>query len=118
MSAWLASLYAAGPGWGAWMWRICWQAALVIAIAWLLTLLLRQRSSRLRSWIWRLAYVKLLLLFVWTSPIRLPLLPAGQESGQGSIVESGQGSGVNGQQHQAATGGDLSSYKAATVGRA
>ncbi|HTQ40370.1 MAG TPA: M56 family metallopeptidase [Pirellulales bacterium] len=109
MNSWIESLNASAAAWAPWLWRICWQGALVIAVAWLITLLLRNRSARLRSWIWRLAYVKLLVLLVWTNPVNLPLLPA---------AGSGQGPVVSDQQHQVATDDDPSSHKAATDGRA
>jgi beta-lactamase regulating signal transducer with metallopeptidase domain len=72
-----------GP-WAAWIWRATWQAAIVVAVAWLLTVALARQSPRFRSWIWRLAYLKLLVLLVWTTPLRLAVLPAeagSQESG-------------------------------------
>src|SRR6478736_7348733 len=62
--------------WAAWIWRATWQAAIVIAVAWLLTVLLARQSPRFRSWIWRLAYIKLLVLLIWTTPLRLAVLPA------------------------------------------
>lgn len=100
MSGWIQSLNTHSADWAMWMWRICWQAAIVIAVAWLLTILLRSQSPRLRSWIWRLAYLKLLVLLVWTTPVQLPLLPA----------QEGSGFGVQ--------GSDIPDYKAATAGRA
>ena len=109
MNAALQSMNASAAPWAPWLWRVCWQGAIVIAVAWLLALLLRERSARLRSWIWRLAYVKLLLLLVWTTPINLPLLPATADSGQGSVVSD--------QQEKSSTV-LAAPYKAATVGRA
>src|SRR5688572_18682933 len=70
--------------WANRFWIATWQAVIVIAIAWLLTTLLHRLSPRVRSWIWRLAYVKILLSLFWTTPIKLALLPpaiAVQESG-------------------------------------
>jgi beta-lactamase regulating signal transducer with metallopeptidase domain len=103
MNRWMEFLNTTSAAWPAWLWRVCWQGALVIAVAWLITLLLRNKSSRLRSWIWRLTYVKLLLLCVWTTPINLPLLPAA-ESGHGSVARA-QGSGGRGQEESTTTVG-------------
>src|SRR5262245_18243658 len=64
-----------GP-WTEWIWRATWQVAIVIAVAWALTVVLARQSPRFRSWIWRLAYVKLLVLLMWTTPLRLAVLPA------------------------------------------
>jgi beta-lactamase regulating signal transducer with metallopeptidase domain len=79
MNPFVDSLNSFSADWSAWLWRACWQGAIVIAIAWLLSLALQRSSPWLRSWVWRLAYVKLLLLLVWTSPINVPLLPAPHE---------------------------------------
>jgi beta-lactamase regulating signal transducer with metallopeptidase domain len=64
-----------GP-WTGWVWRATWQSAIVVAVAWLLTVVLARQSPRFRSWIWRLAYVKLFVLLIWTTPLRLAVLPA------------------------------------------
>ena len=79
MNAWIESANALSAAWAPWLWRACWQGAIVIGVAWLITLAMQNGSPRLRSWIWRLAYLKLLLLLVWTTPIQLALLPAEQQ---------------------------------------
>jgi beta-lactamase regulating signal transducer with metallopeptidase domain len=48
---------------------------LAIASAWGVCRFLPRMSPTVRSWIWRLVYLKLILLLLWPSPIRLPLLP-------------------------------------------
>src|SRR5215831_12205573 len=75
MTAAIETLNHLSAAWAPWLWRVCWQAAIVIVVGWLLTQLLRRQSAWLRSWIWRLAYLKLLVLLVWASPVNLPLLP-------------------------------------------
>jgi beta-lactamase regulating signal transducer with metallopeptidase domain len=75
MSQWFDWINTASIGWANRFWMATWQAAIVIAIAWLLTTFLRRLSPRVRSWIWRLAYVKILLSLFWTTPIELALLP-------------------------------------------
>src|SRR5262249_1964360 len=81
MTAWIDPMTAIGAAWSAWLGRVCWQAAVVVAAAWVLALVCRNWSPRLRSWIWRLAYLKLLVLLVWTTPVKLSLLPAAEETG-------------------------------------
>jgi beta-lactamase regulating signal transducer with metallopeptidase domain len=88
MSAWIDSINDFSVGWAAWMWHATWQTAIVITAACLLTLALRRWSPQLRSWIWRLAYVKLLLLLVWTTPVTLAVLPPQSQQSQGSRVSS------------------------------
>ncbi len=101
MNPFISSLNAISADWAIWIWRITWQSAIVIAIAWLLTVLLRRTSPRLRSWIWRLAYLKLLVLMVWTTPVRLAVLPA---SAEGSVVR--------------VQGSDIRTHEAVSVDRA
>jgi len=98
----IESLNTFSGDWATWCWRVTWQAALVIAAAWLIALLLRRSSPRLRSWIWRLAYLKLLVLMVWTTPVRLAVLPAAEGSGFGIQVSrvGGQESGASGQESE------------------
>jgi beta-lactamase regulating signal transducer with metallopeptidase domain len=79
MNQFIDSLNSFAADWSTWLWRVCWQTAIVIAIAWVLCTLLSRSSPWLRSWIWRLAYVKILLVLVWTTPVNLPLLPPSEE---------------------------------------
>src|SRR5207248_1124602 len=46
-----------------------------LLFAFLLCRVLPRLSPGARCWIWRLAYVRVLLAAVWLSPISLPLLP-------------------------------------------
>src|SRR5215469_10903836 len=64
------------PIWAAAMWRAVWQGGLVIAIVWALCTALPRIPARVRCWLWRLAFAKLLICLVWGSPIKLALLPA------------------------------------------
>lgn len=75
MNGWIQWFNATSSTWADRFWMATWQAILVIAIAWLLTTLLYRLSPRVRSWIWRLAYVKIVLSLFWTTPIELALLP-------------------------------------------
>ena len=44
--------------------RACWQGGLAILVAWALTRAFPRLSTTLRCWLWRLAYLKLLLALV------------------------------------------------------
>jgi hypothetical protein len=48
---------------------------LAIASSWLICRSLPRMSPTVRSWIWRLVYLKLTLLMLWPIPIPMPLLP-------------------------------------------
>ena len=56
--------------------RATWQGGAAILIAWAITTTLPNLSPRARGWLWRLALLKLLVAFVWATPVDLPLLPA------------------------------------------
>ena len=75
MNSAIQSVNVFSADWAAWHWRVSWQSAIVIAIAWLIVLALRQTSPRVRSWVWRIAYLKILVLTVWTTPLRVAILP-------------------------------------------
>jgi len=61
--------------WAVAMGRACWQGGSALLLAWALCRLLRL-APQVQCWIWRLAYLKLLIAFCWSHPINLPLLPA------------------------------------------
>ena len=52
---------------------LCW--SVILPLAWLATVGIRKLSPPVRSWIWRLAYLKLLLVFVSPLALELPLRP-------------------------------------------
>ena len=66
-------------GWGASLWRATWQGSIAILIAYVLCRIFPRISPRLQSWIWRLAYLKLIVAFFWSAPLNLPLLPPAPE---------------------------------------
>lgn len=63
--------------WGEGLLRASWQGGLAIAAACALGSLFPRMPAAVRCWLWRLAYLKLLLAFLVPAPIYLPLLPAG-----------------------------------------
>jgi beta-lactamase regulating signal transducer with metallopeptidase domain len=102
MNGWIEWFNATSDVWFDRFWRATWQGAIVIVVAFVLTTLLYRLSPRVRSWIWRLAYVKLLLLLLWTTPIELALLPS---EGRGARDE-GREVGVAGVGNQKSGIGD------------
>src|SRR5258706_2915890 len=76
MNHWLAAVNDISGPWAAAMVRASWQGGLALALAWALCRLLRDMPARLGSWLWRLAYLKLLVALAWNMPIDLPVLRA------------------------------------------
>ncbi|HTE20757.1 MAG TPA: M56 family metallopeptidase, partial [Armatimonadota bacterium] len=76
MIAWPSTADALAQVWAASMWRASWQGAVALAAAWALCRLLPRMPAGVRPWVWRLAYLKLLLALCWATPVDLPLLPA------------------------------------------
>jgi beta-lactamase regulating signal transducer with metallopeptidase domain len=75
VSAWLDGANEAAAAWAAPLWRATWQGAVALGLVWLFCRVFRSLSSATRSWLWRLAYLKLLLSLFWSAPVIVPLLP-------------------------------------------
>ena len=56
--------------------RACWQGGLALGLVWVVCRLFPRISPRAKSWLWRLAYLKLLTAFLLPASIDVPLLPA------------------------------------------
>ncbi len=111
MSAWIESINDFSSAWATWMWRATWQATIVVSAAWLLCFILRRWSPQLRSWIWRLAYLKLLLLLVWTTPVTLAVLPAASQQSGVSSQESAHSPSVAVGRHASEVGHQVSAVR-------
>ncbi len=66
-----------GAAWAPALWRAAWQGGIALGLAWGLCRLLPRLSPRVRCWLWRLAYLKLLVALAWSTPVPLPLLSPG-----------------------------------------
>src|SRR2546426_12374848 len=77
MSDTIARLNLFAAGWAGAIGRACWQGGVAIAIVWALCRLFPRLSGRIQCWLWRLAYLKLLVALLWALPLPLPLLPPG-----------------------------------------
>jgi hypothetical protein len=71
-----ASLNHGAALWASAMARACWQGGIALALAWAVCRAWPVLPPRARCWLWRLAYLKLLVALLWATPVDLPLLPA------------------------------------------
>ena len=74
--AWLAGWDRASVAWAGSLGRACWQGGLALLFAWLLCRGFFTMFPTLRAWLWRLAYLKLVLTLLLPS-VSVPILPAG-----------------------------------------
>jgi beta-lactamase regulating signal transducer with metallopeptidase domain len=70
------------------VWRASWEGSLALLLAWLFCSLLPGVTGNLRCWVWRLAYMKLLVALLLWQPIDLPLLKARPEIVAGAPASS------------------------------
>lgn len=75
MNGFLLSSNAWASAWGEVMWRAAWQGGLLLVGVWLSVLLFPRIPAGARSWLWRIACLKLLLGCVSMPSIVLPLSP-------------------------------------------
>ncbi|MCY2962688.1 MAG: M56 family metallopeptidase [Planctomycetota bacterium] len=61
--------------WGSHMGAACWRGGLALLVALLLVRLVRSLPAAARCWMWRLAFLNLLIVGLWFSPVQLRLLP-------------------------------------------
>lgn len=74
MSGLVVSLNAVASSWAGAIVRASVQGGLAIALVWFVCLAIPNLNPRLRCWLWRLAYLKLLVVFAGTGVIELKLL--------------------------------------------
>ncbi|MBC8102414.1 MAG: hypothetical protein H7Z41_07480, partial [Cytophagales bacterium] len=71
------------------LWRASWQGGLAVAVLWCFCRALEKRrwfSADLRCWLWRAAYLKLLISLAVSGSIVLPILPAAKMPEPPSVV--------------------------------
>src|SRR5689334_1305208 len=78
MTGWLMLADRLTDAWAGAVWRAGWQGGLALAVVWAWCRLVapRRTPARVKCWLWRLAYAKLLIALLWLTPAGLPLLPA------------------------------------------
>ena len=75
MNAWIDSLNALSATWLDLLLRASWQGGIALAVVWIISRFLPRIPASHKVWLWRLAFLKLLVAFVWFSPVALPILP-------------------------------------------
>ena len=93
-AAWIEAINGWATLWGDAMLRAAWQGGLVLALVAVIGRVLPKRSAGLRCWLWRLAYLKLLVALVWVTPVDLPVLPARGPTAETSTAPTLPGQGV------------------------
>ncbi|MCW3053498.1 MAG: peptidase m56 family protein, partial [Chthonomonadales bacterium] len=74
-AAWIESWDRGSLVWAGSLGRACWQGGTALVVVWLLCQAFATMSPTLRAWLWRLAYLKLVLTLL-LPPILVPVLPA------------------------------------------
>jgi beta-lactamase regulating signal transducer with metallopeptidase domain/protocatechuate 3,4-dioxygenase beta subunit len=72
MTALIETLNAISASWWPLLWKSSWQGGLAL----LFVFALWRAPAQLRCWLWRLAFLKLLIVGVWAAPVELPWLSA------------------------------------------
>ncbi|HKQ39159.1 MAG TPA: M56 family metallopeptidase, partial [Verrucomicrobiae bacterium] len=60
--------------WADALWKASWQGGLALGAVWCICRFMPRISPGFKMWLWRLAWIKLLLSLFWTASIELPLL--------------------------------------------
>lgn len=74
LNTWIAMVNDWSGLWWSAVVRAGWQGGVALALAWAACALLPRLPAAARCWLWRLAFLKLLVAFVWATPVDLPLL--------------------------------------------
>jgi beta-lactamase regulating signal transducer with metallopeptidase domain len=75
MSPVAPAINALADAWGEGMLRACWQGGAAITLVWLTARAVPRLPPAAQCWLWRLAYLKLVLALFWATPVdvRIPL---------------------------------------------
>ena len=80
MNSWTAAANAVSSVWFDAILRAAWQGAIALAIVWIVSRCVAALPATWKVWLWRLAFLKLLVALVWVTPVSLPLLPAREQT--------------------------------------
>lgn len=89
MSHLLRTINDLAAAWQPAIWRASWQGGVALLLAWILCRLLRRAPAAVHCWIWRLAYLKLLVALLWGRPVTLPVLAPPPRLADASVVGLG-----------------------------
>ncbi len=92
MNSWIAYLNGVADGWGETMWRACWQGGLALLLVWCLCRLLISIPPAVKVWLWRLAWLKFLVMLVIPGAIDVPVLGSERDFGLVELTEFAPGS--------------------------
>ncbi|MCS7186198.1 MAG: hypothetical protein RMK89_04500, partial [Armatimonadota bacterium] len=67
MNDWINALNAFSESWLNAVWRACWQGAVALIAVWVTVKIFPQLSPSISCWLWRLAFLKLLVSFLWAT---------------------------------------------------
>ena len=70
----IINLNPAVIGWSALIAKAAWEGGLALAIVWLVIKFLPGIPPAIQCWLWRLAYLKLLIVLIWVTPVNLQVL--------------------------------------------
>ncbi|MBI4861779.1 MAG: PQQ-binding-like beta-propeller repeat protein [Candidatus Riflebacteria bacterium] len=73
--SWVAVLNDLSAAWIEAMSRACWQASVLLCLAWILGRLFPRLPPRVLCWAWRVAHLRILLAVAFVVPVELALLP-------------------------------------------
>lgn len=76
MNTSLAVFEAAADMWTSAMARATWQGGLAVIGVWVFLRLAPRIPARIQCWLWRLAFLKLLISLLWATPVDIPILNA------------------------------------------
>src|SRR5687768_9809569 len=58
------------------LWRASWQGTVAVILVWIVCRVLPKISPRVRSWLWRLVFLKFVFTLLWFAPLELPIFRA------------------------------------------
>jgi beta-lactamase regulating signal transducer with metallopeptidase domain len=57
------------------LWRASWQGAIAVLVVWCICHTFRKLSPNIRTWLWRLVSLKMLIVLIFPGALSLPVLP-------------------------------------------
>jgi beta-lactamase regulating signal transducer with metallopeptidase domain len=76
VNVWISNINLAAAGWFETILRATWQGAIALVLVWMVSRWIAAIPGRYKAWLWRLAFLKLLLALLWVTPVSLAILPA------------------------------------------
>jgi beta-lactamase regulating signal transducer with metallopeptidase domain len=80
MTSWIAAVNTVSSGWFDAILRAAWQGSIALALVWVVSRCITTLPPSYKVWLWRLAFLKLLVALISVTPISLPVLPAEEQT--------------------------------------